>query len=257
MRKLAFLLGLSTILLISYACRKQVVLGETANLDLQFKLLYDGAPLIFGNFYDYGSETKITINRFGYYISDVVLLGDFGADELELKEIDFLNYEQVDSPVPVVAPIINSRINKIPTGNYSNIRLGIGVNSDLNTSSNSDFSTSHPLGQPELYWEEFQTYIFTLINGGFDTNGDGEIDSDIDFRAGTSNLYQEVTIPIQLMLSNNETGALSFTVDIKRLLELSNSEMLAVEELANNIDSPDFSIMKKVMEKFPEAIQLE
>ncbi len=256
MRKLAILLGLATIFY-SSSCSKQVIIGETANLDLDFKLLYDGEPLIFGNFYDYSPETQISIDRFSYFISDLVLIGESGSDELELKEIDFLDYNKIDDPFPVTSPVINSRINNIPSGEYSAIKMGIGVNSELNATLTSEYSSSHPLGQADLYWDELNTFIFTMIKGGFDTDGNGDLDRIIFFRAGTTNLYTEVTIPVQLILRNSETGTLSFTVDLKKLLTQNNSEMLGVDELANNVDTPDLVTMQKVMNSFPEAIQLE
>jgi hypothetical protein len=256
MRKLVCILGLAVALCCT-SCEETTVIGETAKLAIEIKLYYGDEPLAFGENYDYIEGTTIAFNKFAFYISDVGISDSDTGFETELFEIDFVNFGNPELPTPIMAQTYYRKSSNIPLGSYKKLNLGIGVNPELNLTIPSDYSNTHPLGQDDYFSEELNSYIFSNISGSFDLDGDLNADKEIGIQAGINELFQKVTIPIQLNLSKNETGILTFAFDIKKLFEQADGELVSINEIPEQYDETDSTFASSFMDRFPTAISLE
>ena len=106
------IIGLALIFTSSDCNNEGPELGAVTEVRLNFSASYGDNPLLTvltENKFEYQGR-DIKIDRFSFYISDIVLLKDDSEDELELSEIEFLDFsentslseaETPQSPIPV------------------------------------------------------------------------------------------------------------------------------------------------------------
>jgi hypothetical protein len=249
MRKLVAFLGLATFLFCQ-SCKEDPIIVETAKLEIKINAYYGDQPIEFGTQYEFQEQSSITFDQFAFYISDVSIIADQAGTETELFEIDFVDFNESAST------FVRTSTN-IPLGTYSKMKIGIGVNPELNLTIPSDYSNTHSLSQRDFYWDELNSYVFSKLTGELDTDGDQNLDRSFEIYSGTNELFQKVTIPIQLNLINNQTGNLTFGVDIKKLFEQLDGEMVNISDIPQSQDGLDLTFAAELMSRFPSAIFLE
>lgn len=244
--------------LVFIACGKQAAVPvDTASLNLSFRATYGEETLILDNQQEYDYEgNSIKFSKVNFYLANLVAVNDDG--ETELSEIKFLDLS-LTHKTPVDAAkgtIIN--FDKVPVGAYQYLNFGIGVPTDLNKTSPSDYSTSHPLGTNNRgeYREDWGSYIFAKIDGQYDKDGDGFGSNDIDFTyqmGGRDGLYQDFEFDL-LTLNAGETINLDFELDIKRLLTRHAGSLIPIIDYDPN-DQIEERII--IMNNFLQALQLK
>ena len=154
---------------------------DTAKINFSFKATYGGETLVLNQPYDYFGNL-IRFSKLNFYLANLVVVNDDG--ETELSEIQFIDLTTAHSTASDAAEGTKMAFAKIPVGTYNQLRFAIGVPADLNRTNPSDYSTSHPLGADNSgeYWEAWDSYIFSKIEGQYDQTGEGVFDGeDISF----------------------------------------------------------------------------
>ena len=242
------------------ACGKQTPeLVDTTSLNISFRAIYDGEPLILAaeKKYNY-DENVVTFTDVSFYLANLVAINDDG--ETELSEIQFIDLSLTHQTPATAAKGTVMTFNRIPVGTYNYLKFGVGVPPDLNKTTPADYSTSHPLGinNNTAYKEIWNSYIFAKIEGKYDKNGDGFFDSnDIIFAyhaGGLENLYKVIELDNQLTLKTGETTDLDFELDIKRLLSFNNGETIDLQPY-NPLNQT--SEIQLIMKNFEKALQLK
>ena len=109
---------------------------------------------------------------------------------------------------------ISFNIGDIPPGDYTGIRVGIGLNSELNSTNPGDYAAGHPLS--DNYWSAATGYIFSKIEGNADLNGDNNFSEGITYHSGANEFYQEKTFNKVIRVPEGGTVELQFKVDLQR-----------------------------------------
>ena len=141
------------------------------NVKLEFKNTFSDTEIVL-------SETENTsdagqVHRFSelkYVVSNIRLVK---ADGTEVP----YNVNDLDKGATVVnqanPATLNYVLSNIPTGEYKQIKFGLGVRSDLNTLDQTRFPNFYALAganDTEMMWEWGTGYRFTKIEGFYDTD---------------------------------------------------------------------------------------
>ncbi len=246
MKKLIFLLFAST-LFIASSCEDDPVLGETSTVNLNFKAVFSGDPLVFQNSdhqYKYPQGNKIKFSDLKFFISEVSLLEEEGGDEAELIDIQYVNFsnnttlEEAESPITFPVP-------NIPSGKYKALKIGIGVPIELNNNNYTQYGAGHPLRKNSgEFWDGWDSFIFMKINGIYDVDGndiDVGVDAPLGHHLGGNQFYSYINLSKSITLEPNKELDLDIVIDLAKLyenqvgeyLDLTNSDNWSTHDQSN------------------------
>ncbi len=161
---------------------------KNAGVDLQ---MTTDIPDLVGNYYN--------LDHFDYYVSNVTIVHD-GGQILNLEEEVYLfepeNYTKY--------------LGYMDVNTIEEIRFGIGVPENLNTINGADaidisaYPTGHPLSfqDPAMHWGWSAGYMFMIIGGDADSNGDDIPDTYFEVHSLGSQNYADVVVPITTTSNN-------------------------------------------------------
>lgn len=138
-----------------------------------------------GNVYEIGGvKTQIDVARF--YVSNIRLVDSSGAETAFagtylLADPGYEEYE----------------LGEIPhTGTYTKIRFDVGLDEEANHSDPGDYPASSPLSyqSPAMNWGWDFGYMFVLVHGLVDTDGDDVTDATLINHLGTDEFLTPVEI---------------------------------------------------------------
>ncbi len=182
-------------------------------VELNFKALYDGSPLVMMEPYAYNDTLDAFFTAFNFYISDVALVREDGT-EVPLTEIDFVDFDDMDA-LSKAQEGFSIDFSEVPSGKYKAVRIGIGVPMMLNETRASDYPAGHPLAKDSHYWDAWESYIFSMTSGKVDANGDGVFDDGaILYHCGSDEVYRSKELPFVFELDKNGKAVVPFKVDV-------------------------------------------
>lgn len=248
---LLFLFALSLV-----SCQKEEPLKYGA-IELQFKAYYDGQPLVMLEKYNFNDTLDILFQRFNFYLSNVQVYPVDNPFESPPKILDigFVDFDGVDDTAEAEAGVVVS-VEDLLEGNYKSIELGLGVPPDLNATKESDYPDTHPLGKESHYWTAWGSYIFTMINGKVDSDGDGVFDdSSVLYHLGSDAVYRTVDLYQEFSVKEGDTTRLTLTIDLHKLFKEGEGYMDIISVPATHtIDQlPE---AEKVMDNFAAYLEV-
>lgn len=207
MRKFFFL-----ILLVSFISCGDDNEKETSTLNVEFKLTYDGIPLTMFTNYTYPTGEVFYFSRFSFFTSDVQLKNENGnyIDILDVKYNDLTN-----SHTPP-GSTYNFNVDNIKNGQYTAIKMGIGVPSAANAKSPADYNADHPLSNQSEYWGGWVSYIFTRTEGNIDFDGNGIPETGFALHTGADNAYRTIEFPANITISPDKKAVITIEIDLKK-----------------------------------------
>jgi len=254
MKKLLFL-SLLVIIMFS-SCKK-----DNGSFELTFTTKTQSGNLVLFENFDLADGTQLNLNKLQFYISDLRLLSDGG--EVQLTDVNLVSFN-THSDASTAALGETLTFNDIPQGEYSGIKFGIGVNTDLNAKSPTYYAGLEEetvLSSPADYWSNWESYVFTKIEGYFDRNGNGtagggDDDEELTYHTGTDELYREKTINSTITVPEGGTFNLPLTVDIDKIFNSATAIDIPNESIAHsNPNVPaKMVITNKVADNLVEAI---
>jgi hypothetical protein len=186
--------------LLAARCNKEEARGM---LKLRILPKYGDQTLVMQERIIGGQNLPMVIKRLSFFLD----LPDLG-EELVLVDLSSLT-SKAKAEEGYVA-----NFDLLP-GNYSNLRLGIGVPSDLNKKQPSDFSSSNPLSEVSEYWEAWDSYIFTKTEGAVDTAKNGRADLQFSYHTGTDEMFRIVTLNKNFTITENQNTEIVVELDGK------------------------------------------
>jgi|GEM_PF-2331790 len=261
MRKFLFILALPLIFLAS-DCDRNPIVTNPGTLALNFKANYGGEPLVMLNDgYTYTSDMTVRFERANFFISNLVLVEESTNENVEMKEVDFVRFDDVSTTAE--ANTGQSISSNIPAGTYSTLKFSIGIPADLNNNtSKADFSPSHPLNfYADTHWwgGTWNTHIFAMFTGYTDTNNDGMFDDGIfNYHLGSNEVFTELTytLPTPITLGENGTSTINLALDVKKMFTQSDSTMYDLTEIPTTHSMDNLPRAKEVMANITEALTI-
>jgi hypothetical protein len=214
MKKIFLFLPLLWILAFS-ACQQDKEASLT-DLTLNFTADFAEDPLVmYGRTYAYPNNTDFRLQLFQFYISDVYLIKSDGTAGPKVLDVALVSFGGVQSESEA-AQGVSVVLKDVPVGQYSGIRLGLGVDPVLNKTQPGDYRVDHPLSTN--YWLMSNSYVFSKIEGNADTDGSGNFNAEVTLHVGGDNNYREKTFPQPIELRAGQPNSLGFSVDLRRML---------------------------------------
>lgn len=220
------------------ACSKDI-----PNATINFKLSYDGAPLVMFEDYVYPDGKKLQITRFSFYISELSVKQ--GEEVKLLKDVDFINLTKSHSSIDGATKGFNYISEKIDDG-YNSISFNFGLTETQNSTVPADYKSGHPMARPGEYWVAWDSYIFVKIEGWIDLDNDDNPETGIALHLGSDAVKRSVSklvpnpdkeiefdIDLYAIFKNSDTGKIYDIAANPQLHSL--SQIPAAEELVNNL----------------------
>ena len=186
---------------------------DRGDLDLNFKLTYDGEPMVMFQEYTYPSGEKFTLNRVSFYTSNIALDGNV------LKEVEYFDLTDSHSTADGAADGLTYNIKDLPAESYSNVKFSLGVTPENNAMTPADFENSNALSRAGEYWNGWQSYVFLKIEGDLDIDGDGASDRGISLHVGGDENFASITFPKPITIAPDEVAKAEFFIDLKDAFE--------------------------------------
>jgi hypothetical protein len=238
MKKLFFLLLAAPLFLFS-SCDDDTVLSNTASVQLNFKAVYDGEPLVFQNSayqYKYPEGNQIRFTDLKFFIADVALLQEEGGEESKLVDIEYVNFSN-NTTLEEAQRATSLSFDNIPVGQYKALRIGIGVPANLNNENYSTYDENHPLRKNSgEFWAGWNSFIFMKINGSYDIGGDGlgnGTDASIAHHLGGNQFYKTIILSKAINIEPDQNMELNLELDLAKLYQNSAAEILDLSDNAN------------------------
>ncbi len=267
MKKLLYLLPLSLFFL-SSSCGDDEgpVTGTTTNLNITFKAVYDGQPLVFGESLTYTDGTAFNISKLQFFMSNANLISPNEADpntplETELSEVKLVDFSSANATAAGATEGVTITYTRIPTGEYNAFKFGLGVIPEYNDDVPADYSSSHPLGAPSNYWEVWESYIFVKLEGRTDTTGNGEFDQSLLYHTGTNALFQEgLNFSKAMTLVEDNEANMTIELDVKEILAPTGGTPINIINDGFSHTNPEIdgqvALSTTVMQNFKNAFTL-
>lgn len=255
------LLLFSLVVLGLFSCKKDEDKGPVTAVNLQFKAVYDGSPLMMYQDYTYPDGHLLRFLNFNFFIANVELIPESGSN-VKLKDIGFVDFSDHTTLAEAETPIAVAG-EKVPIGNYKGLRIGIGVPAKLNNADAGHLSIDNPLRQAfnTHFWSDWKSFIFMKCEGIYDLDNDGifsSADRGFEHHAGADAVYQTVAITQPITIEEGETFDLNFVLDILKLYQVGNNA-LDLSDPANKDtqEASDLPLMLYLMENFKQALTIE
>lgn len=244
-----FLVVLGAVLLNS-GCKEKIT---ESNVSMKVNFMYGSEPLVYDQEYIFETDKKIKIELIKFYVSKPAFRNESGnwissPTEYFLVELD--------------KPIMDFGV--MPTGKYSALRFGVGVDNSRNIETDpeaipaTDYPTDHPLNYAaDMYWGWSSGYIFAKVEGRIDVNNNGSY-SDIDDKAisyhpGVAELYRSVEFEKSFNI-DDEIEQPEITLDLVKLFQGVKFVQHPVAH-PNGTASPEYIYAKDMMDNFPVSFE--
>ncbi|EPR74326.1 hypothetical protein ADIWIN_0668 [Winogradskyella psychrotolerans RS-3] len=239
------------------------------NVTLEFSNTFNSTPIVLGA----ATSAEATVNtsdagqvhhfsELKYVVSNIRLIK---ADGTEIP----YNVNNLDTGATVVnqakPETLSYVLSDIPVGDYTEIKFGLGVRSDLNTLDQVSFPTFYDnagSNDTEMHWEWGTGYRFTKIEGFYDTDN-----KELSFHSGSTlegdeenytqgvDAYRDITLSLPATATvGNSAPTIAINADFDYLLS-GNSHtvtLVSTEDITNNA-TPSAHTATEMM-KFVENI---
>ncbi|MFK7947301.1 MAG: MbnP family protein [Saprospiraceae bacterium] len=249
------------LLLLSFALMVVLIIGcdpdpgtpepTTTTLSLNFDGQFGDDELVLFQYYDYQNGDSVFINVAHFFVSNITLLN--GTEETMIKDIDVLDFtnnhlEANGEPEKII-------IEDVPVGNYTGIRIGLGVDSILNHTIPADYALGHPLANASEYWDWRETYIFGKFEGKIKESPDSSFF--YAYHPGTDELYRTPTFTKTISLEGGVEASINFTIDFEKLFQQGNDKIDIKNNSISHTGQADLWLATLIMDNLEAAIEIE
>ena len=234
-------------LLVIAGCSKE----ETGEMVLRFDAQFGSEPLTFLESYPATDEYNLQFTKSDFYISDVTIVTDQG-DEILLADIEFIDITEAYGGS--VKPI-QLEYQDIPQGTYSQLKFGYGVAPTMNSSLPKDWESSHPLSRTSHYWDQWNSYIFSKLEGRLDASGTGTFDTGFIYHTGINEVYRIFEFNAPILIAGDPKEVM-IQIDYQKMIAPPNGEALPIIESPINHDPNNIEAFHTITRNFGNAMTL-
>lgn len=223
--------------------------NEPRSVRMQLELRKNGQAVAIRDTVDLSNGYTFTLKKFLLYLSKVKLT-DVNGDVQELKNIALLRMDENGNPYFT---------GELPPNLYTEIRLGLGVDSILNLSDPTSFPQDHPLSAyQQTYWTMLK-YRFAIIEGrSNDTGSLGSSDDILNaYHTGTDPLYQSIRQDISYSVpGSGNVPQLRLVLNVDSLFDGPHRIDFRTEPQTHS-DSATIDVARQIMENMASGARIE
>lgn len=230
------------------------------NLELNFVAYYDDQPIVWNEVKDYYGGERISLDRLDVFISEVDLVSK-DSRNVDLSKVELLQFMEYQLDTSSASEGIKLLYTNIEEGEYSGLEFGIGVSDDDNSKTPSEFSSSSPLSRTSYYWDSWEGYIFTKMEGSFAEAGQ-DLNKSFVFHTGTvrdnsSSAYRKWAAEKSIQIRNDQTEKVIIKIDVRKLFDQPGDTHIDINEKSGSHNLSDTAFMNTLLENYLDAIQLD
>ncbi len=240
-------------------CKSEVppfdLVEQDPKVVLEFNLVNQGEEIGIGDDFVDEKQWQLNLSTFKMYLSDIALIG--GGELTELADVELVDLTGEGS----ATGFSNSYTYIIPKDDYEQLRMSIGLPSDLNSTDPTIMPSSHPLSlQGAMYWDWATMYVFIMMEAGIDTNSDLQYDDNIAFHAGLDTLFRpEESYPLTLDIPAFAKDTLHIDIDWNKIYHPMEGEGIDLSETPffhANVDEEALAASRIFTDNFVKAISI-
>ncbi|MEP7323335.1 MAG: MbnP family protein [Saprospiraceae bacterium] len=198
--------------------------------------------------YSYFGNQSIKFSKFDFYITGIQLISSS-----EILDID--QHALIDLTSSATGDQVLT-LRDIKSGEYTAIKLAIGVIPSLNKKQPKDFNSSDVLSSTSHYWDAWNSFIFSKIEGVIDTGGTKTFDLGFAVHTGTDQCLQTLTIPKSFAVIENNEIVIHLDVDIKTIFTVSG-QFFDLTKSPLNHNPTNIETLTSFSERMANSIQLK
>jgi hypothetical protein len=180
-----------------------------ASLYLKYNHTYDGGALELNKDYTDGFGNKISFTRASFYLSQPVIKNDDNQN-LTITTPYFLAHSSTQE----------SLVGLYDPTTLSSIKINVGVDENANHADPALYELSHPLAyqSPSMHWGWSSGYLFVVIEGQVDTDGNGTFDNTFTFHLGLDKYLNTIEKnSLNVVLSAGKKAYINLNIDYAKL----------------------------------------
>jgi hypothetical protein len=198
--------------------------------------------------YAYLGNQSIKFSKFDFYVTGIQLVSSSGTFDIDQHALIDLTSSATGDQVMT--------LNDIKSGEYSAIKLAVGVIPSLNKKLPKDFNSSDALSSTSHYWDSWNSFIFSKIEGVLDTAGTKTFDLGFAVHTGTDQCLQTLTIPKSFAVIENNEMVIHLDVDIKSVFTTSGQFFDLLRSPLNH-NPTNIETLTSFSERMANSIQLK
>jgi len=232
----------------------------STTVNLNFKALYNGSPLVLYTALDYPEGKQIRLQNFNFFASNITLLGEGTTVDHKLTEVEFFDFKD-NLDLVAAQKSLTRTYEKVPLGTYKGIKIDFGVPANLNNADAGKLSSSNPLRQAfaSHFWSDWGSFIFMKSEGIYDLNDDGvfnQSDRGFEHHPGMDEVLTSVTKLKPFTLEKGAAFDLNLVADVFKIY-VENGVALDLAD-PNNKDTQELSDMPlaiELMSRWEQALE--
>lgn len=231
----------------------------STTVNLNFKAVYDGSPLVLYKAYDYPLGNQIRWQNFNFFVSNITLLGDGETADYVLSEVEYFDFKDNLDQAAAEKPLTRT-YDDVPLGSYKGLRIDFGVPASMNNAASGNLPSSNPLRQEfsSHYWSDWKSYIFMKSEGSYDLNGDGVFNQDdmgFEHHPGTDQVLTSVTKSKAFTLEQGKAFDLNLVADVFNIYVKENMPLDLTDPANRNTQElSDMPLAIELMSRWQQAL---
>lgn len=179
------------------------------NLNIRFALTNNNIELSDNDFISF-DNIAFRIERFKLYFTDISTNSQSKTEKIS----DVFLYDLENENTHNLSATISEN-------SFNELTFGIGLSEAQNKTSPIEYETDHPLGLDNgTYWPmtNANSYIFAIIEGKFDTIGDGSF-FNRTYHLAHNNLLKMVSLQKEVSFNNELNKTIEINIELKEVFE--------------------------------------
>ena len=225
--------------------------NEQGDLNLRFRLLYDGEPMIMLQEYNYNGSTDIFFSKFSFFIADLQIINN-DNQSYPLTDIEHLDLTEAHEHPSTAERGIELLFTGLESGKYERLDFAIGIPGDLNAKKPADFAPGHPLSENSEYWDGWNSYIFSKTEGRADFDGDGQFEQSLAYHLGSDAVYRNVALAINTEIQEDKTTDLIVTIDLRDMF-ITGNEAFDIQQTPSTHSLQQIELAKQLADRLSHS----
>ncbi len=187
---------------------------DKGTLVLNFTLTYDGQPLKMYETYTYPNpKVPFQFSRVSFYLTEVQIGNT--STQTEIKDLDYINLTNAHIN-PVAGSGLKYEIKDIEKGEYNHINFNIGLPSELNSKSPTDYEASNILSNNSEYWPAWASYIYFKCEGLVAYTPDGELIQPVALHLGSDAALLAIELTKSFSITGGQITEVNINIEMKK-----------------------------------------
>jgi hypothetical protein len=221
MKKIFPILIASAIILMASNCQKNAtptpnpVTPTPGSVELVVKAVYSGKPLVINQVYDYNGK-KVIFERLQFFMAydGSSLDGPLSTDPSKtaiFKFTSFTDTASANAGASVEIPMASRA--------YTSVNFGIGIPKTLNAKLPKDFTFPNGMADSGNFWDSWQSYIFSKLEGKIDKDNDGVFETPFTLHTGGDDVFTPLKFTKSYTIQDGKATKVNFELNINELVK--------------------------------------